>query len=264
MRERARVPRGVLRRAEARSGAGERQLPLRRRRARVPARQLRHGRARVPRRVRAHGRRRAGDAARRSPTARAAPGRARRRRASCSTARDYETVLAGAPAELPTAREPSGDDLVFVYTGGTTGSPEGRDVAQRRSLRVAVADGEAGHATARRRNGDARRQARRDVPARVPAHARHRSVHRAVDARRRRDRRAPRHAAPRRRRGVGRGGARARAGVHDRRRRVRARCSPRSTPPPPLGSRRPARDHVVGRHVEPADEARACSRTSRT
>lgn len=39
-------------------------------------------------------------------------------------ARDYERALADAPAETPTAREPSGDDLVFVYTGGTTGSPK--------------------------------------------------------------------------------------------------------------------------------------------
>ena len=39
-------------------------------------------------------------------------------------AREYEAAIAGAPSELPTAREPSGDDLVFVYTGGTTGSPK--------------------------------------------------------------------------------------------------------------------------------------------
>jgi fatty-acyl-CoA synthase len=39
-------------------------------------------------------------------------------------AREYEVAIAEAPAELPTEREPSGDDLVFVYTGGTTGSPK--------------------------------------------------------------------------------------------------------------------------------------------
>jgi fatty-acyl-CoA synthase len=39
-------------------------------------------------------------------------------------ARDYERAIANAPAEEPTAREPSGDDLVFLYTGGTTGSPK--------------------------------------------------------------------------------------------------------------------------------------------
>jgi fatty-acyl-CoA synthase len=39
-------------------------------------------------------------------------------------ARDYERALADAPADAPTAREPSGDDLIFIYTGGTTGSPK--------------------------------------------------------------------------------------------------------------------------------------------
>ena len=39
-------------------------------------------------------------------------------------ARGYEAALAAAPAEEPTARVPSGEDLVFVYTGGTTGSPK--------------------------------------------------------------------------------------------------------------------------------------------
>ncbi len=46
-------------------------------------------------------------------------------------ARSYEEALAGRRGESdtklldpPTAREPSGDDLVFLYTGGTTGSPK--------------------------------------------------------------------------------------------------------------------------------------------
>jgi acyl-CoA synthetase (AMP-forming)/AMP-acid ligase II len=39
-------------------------------------------------------------------------------------ASDYVRALADAPPETPTGREPSGDDLVFVYTGGTTGSPK--------------------------------------------------------------------------------------------------------------------------------------------
>src|SRR5205085_118700 len=39
-------------------------------------------------------------------------------------ARDYEVATADAPAEIPSTREPSGDDLVFLYTGGTTGSPK--------------------------------------------------------------------------------------------------------------------------------------------
>jgi len=37
---------------------------------------------------------------------------------------DYATAIAGAPTGPPTDREPSGDDLVFLYTGGTTGSPK--------------------------------------------------------------------------------------------------------------------------------------------
>jgi fatty-acyl-CoA synthase len=37
---------------------------------------------------------------------------------------DYASALAAAPSEAPTDREPSGDDLVFLYTGGTTGSPK--------------------------------------------------------------------------------------------------------------------------------------------
>ncbi|GIU85557.1 MAG: acyl-CoA synthetase [Acidimicrobiia bacterium] len=37
---------------------------------------------------------------------------------------DYEDALAGAPPGRATDREPSGDDLVFLYTGGTTGSPK--------------------------------------------------------------------------------------------------------------------------------------------
>lgn len=39
-------------------------------------------------------------------------------------ARDYEQALAGAPAGRATDREPSGDDVVFLYTGGTTGYPK--------------------------------------------------------------------------------------------------------------------------------------------
>jgi fatty-acyl-CoA synthase len=38
-------------------------------------------------------------------------------------AADYRATLADAPAFTP-SREPSGDDLVFLYTGGTTGAPK--------------------------------------------------------------------------------------------------------------------------------------------
>jgi 3-oxocholest-4-en-26-oate---CoA ligase len=37
---------------------------------------------------------------------------------------DYELAIAAAAPEAPTDREPAGDDLVFLYTGGTTGSPK--------------------------------------------------------------------------------------------------------------------------------------------
>src|SRR5215831_14181190 len=37
--------------------------------------------------------------------------------------RDYESALASAP-EATLDREPSGDDVVFLYTGGTTGYPK--------------------------------------------------------------------------------------------------------------------------------------------
>ncbi len=40
-------------------------------------------------------------------------------------ARRYEEMLAGDPEPgLPEVHEPSGDDLIFIYTGGTTGSPK--------------------------------------------------------------------------------------------------------------------------------------------
>jgi 3-oxocholest-4-en-26-oate---CoA ligase len=39
-------------------------------------------------------------------------------------ARDYAEAVAGASAGAPNDRTPSGDDLIFVYTGGTTGSPK--------------------------------------------------------------------------------------------------------------------------------------------
>src|SRR5262249_9510779 len=38
----------------------------------------------------------------------------------------YEAALARVPAgRVPRSREPSPDDLIFVYTGGTTGMPKG-------------------------------------------------------------------------------------------------------------------------------------------
>jgi fatty-acyl-CoA synthase len=39
-------------------------------------------------------------------------------------ARDYEAALGAAGATPPPDRDPSGDDLIFLYTGGTTGYPK--------------------------------------------------------------------------------------------------------------------------------------------
>jgi len=36
----------------------------------------------------------------------------------------YDAALAAAPADAPTTRDPEGDDLIFLYTGGTTGYPK--------------------------------------------------------------------------------------------------------------------------------------------
>ena len=70
-------------------------------------------------------------------------------------ARDYEAAIAAATAEPPTdARAVRRRPGVRLH-GRHDRQPEGRDVAQRRPLRVALADGAAGHATARRRDRDA-------------------------------------------------------------------------------------------------------------
>jgi len=41
------------------------------------------------------------------------------------TGTPYEEVLRASTPDLPLDREPDGDDLIFVYTGGTTGLPKG-------------------------------------------------------------------------------------------------------------------------------------------
>ena len=242
-------------------GAGERELPLRRRRARVPARQLRRGRARVPRRLRADRRRRARHAARRPPAARAAPGRARRRRraarrrARLRATRSRRRRRRAADRSRTVGRRPR-----LPLHRRHHRLPEGRHVAQRRPLRVAVADGAArapSRPTSRPRCAPSKRAA--TLPARVPAHARHRPVHRAVDARRAA---APSCCSTRRASTPTRCGTRSSASTcrcaRSSATRSRARCSPRSTPTPDRWDLSgAARDHVVGRHVEPGDEARA-------
>ena len=120
--QRQRVPRGDARRVQGTGRAVQRQLPLRRRRAAVPARRLRATARRLPLRLRAARRRGPARTCRtlrcscRSPTTRATtccPGRS-------STRRRW-------PPRAPSRRrvEPSPDDLYMLYTGGTTGMPKG-------------------------------------------------------------------------------------------------------------------------------------------
>ena len=117
---------------------------------------------------------------------------------------DYAGAIAGAPTGAPPTREPSGDDLVFLYTGGTTGSPKAvmwRSDDLYVSLWQMSRPGTQPPAVEPALRADKRAG---DVPARVPVDARDRSVHHAVDAGRWRHGRAPRHAPPRRRRSLGR------------------------------------------------------------
>ena len=118
----------------------------------------------------------------------AAPGRARGRRRARSPARATTTTTVDARRRRGTrrpTREPSGDDLIFLYTGGTTGYPKAV-MWRSDDLYVSLWQmARPGHRAARRRRPSiTRRQAGRDAAARVPADARHRPVHRAVDARR--------------------------------------------------------------------------------
>ena len=46
----------------------------------------------------------------------------------------YDALLAGAAAARPAVGERTGDDLYLLYTGGTTGAAQGRDVAPARHL----------------------------------------------------------------------------------------------------------------------------------
>ena len=178
---------------------GQRELPLRRYRARVPARQLRR-RSRSSTTT---------SSRRPSPTRSTSlpPDRRprlllqiasrRRRRAARRRARLRLPGRRPRPRARPTTREPSGDDLIFLYTGGTTGYPKAvmwrsddlyvslwqmaRPGTEPPDVATAIGAG----------------QARGDAATRLSAHARHRAVHRAVDAVGRRHGRAARHAAAR-------------------------------------------------------------------
>ena len=118
-----RVPRGDDRRVQAARGADQRQLPVRRGRAAIPARRRRRESRRVPPRVRTEARRDRVVASRPStPTSRSKTHH-RPRRAELG-ALDYETMLLAAP-DTRAFGPRSADDLYILYTGGTTGMPKG-------------------------------------------------------------------------------------------------------------------------------------------
>ena len=208
--EPARVPRVVLRRVAARCGAGERQLPVRRRRGalrrsttptRVPSCTTRSSRAVVDDAVAALPRPSRG----RARDGRPLRGRARRGRPRSGR----RPAARRRRPDLPLHRR---DDR----------HAQGRHVAQRRPVPRALADGASGHRAARPGRGGPGGQARRHVPAGVPAHARHRAVHHALDAGGRGHRGARRRDRPRRATPLVGGRALRRRGAHDRRRRVRS------------------------------------------
>ena len=129
--------------------AVQRQLPLRRRGAALPARRRRRRGHRVPLAVRPDARR---GAARPARPRRAAPGRRRRPATSCCRAPSGTRTRSprSSPDQPPV--EPSPDDLYILYTGGTTGHAQGRAVAPGRHLRRGLSARSAGRARPRRRS----------------------------------------------------------------------------------------------------------------
>ena len=190
--QRPRVPRVDVRRVQGRARRRQHQLPLHRRRADLPVGQRRRRRRRVPRRVRraVRGRPRAAAA-----YPHVAVGR-RRLRPCPAWATPYEAAAAPWPGRTAAPWGRSGDHLLLLYTGGTTGMPEGGDVAPGRPVprpRPARAG-----AAARRRpmSTTSPPQLDRPGPSSLPggtADARHRAVQRVDDAV---DRRVDRHPAP--------------------------------------------------------------------
>ena len=104
-----------VRAVEAAGGAGQRQLPVPRRRARAARRQRRRRGARVPPVAARPGRSTRATACRRSVTS-----------SSSTTTTATPTTRSSCAAHAPAPRtERSGDDLLLWYTGGTTGLPKG-------------------------------------------------------------------------------------------------------------------------------------------
>ena len=232
-----RVHGGLLRRLQGGPGAGEHQLPLPRRRAGLPVGQRRRHRRGLPRHPSPTGSRRCATGCRRSApgsgsttataTARTGPRPTRRRR-------DPPPSGPSAPGGA------QGDDILMIYTGGTTGMPKGvmwrqddliRATVLHRQRRFLAQDPEevGGVDGAPRRAGAGRvRRA-----AGLPAHARHRLVHRQHLPDPGRLGRVPRGPPPRRDRAARHHRAGGRRGAHHRGRRLRQADRP--------GTRRRAR-----------------------
>ena len=197
----------------------------------------------------------------------AAPGRARRRAASCSTARATTTAaIAAAPAGRADRRASR------RATTSCSSTPAAPPAARRPSCGAATTStcrcgrwrGRAPSRPTSRPRCAPTSAPRRCLPACPLMHGTGLFIALSTLGGRRHGR-AARHAAPRRRRGVGRGRARARAGVHDRRRRVRAPAARRARRrAEPLGSlaacARSRRRASRGARRRSA----ACSRTCRT
>ena len=262
-----RVPRVGVRRLQGRPGPGQHELPLRRRRARLPVGQRRRGRRRVPRHLRrahrGHPRPRAAGQARGSGSTTAA--------APCPDwATPYEDAADGrhrpTPVQGPWGRD--GDHLCMLYTGGTTGMPKGvmwrqddlfRSLGRHASSRRAATpsptstDRRATRSHGARRRSACRRARSCTAPGCFTA------AHRAVRRRLHRHAREPQ---PRRRRAArhrssARGSTRSPSSATP----SPSRCCARSTPRPgkwDLSSL--VHDLQLGRDVQRGRRSRACSR----
>ncbi len=182
----------------------------------------------------------------------------------------YESVVAAGADRVVAPWGRSGDDLLLLYTGGTTGMPKGVMWRQDDLFNVLGAGGQPllglTPVASAKEAGDAPEGEPRPSPpghdVRVPAHARHGPVLVVHHDEPRRLRGDP--ARPQVRRGRALADVRrpARDVAHHRRRRVRPAHGAGARREP--GHVRPvvARAHqLVRRHVEPGDQGTACSTT---
>ena len=173
--ERPRVRRGDDRLLQAARGAGQRELPLRRRRAALPARRRGRGRACF---ITARSRRASQPCAPRcrSCASRSSVDDGSGVDLSGAGSEDYESALAGASRERDFP-ERSPDDLFILYTGGTTGMPKGVMWRQEDLFFSGLLGANPGRRAARAARGGGRARRRRN--------AQRRDDRRAADPRRR-------------------------------------------------------------------------------